>query len=112
MSTSLARVGGMRYSKCESIAEPSPPEQFWCMYIHGGADRGHGILLAPHRAVRPEEKEGRKEGDPRWHMFDVSMYVCMYGYMYVCMAVCMYVCMYVCMAVCMYGCVYVCLMYA
>jgi hypothetical protein len=63
------------------------------MYIHGGADRGDDILLAPHRAARQIHVEGRKEGrEPSpWNRDGqhksrggISMYVCSY---YVCMLV-------------------------
>ena len=91
----LAKVGGMRYStrlsKVRIHRGPSPAEQFWCMYIHGGADRGDDILLAPHRAARQIHVEGRKEGrEPSpWNRDGqhksrggISMYVCSYVCMY------------------------------
>ena len=89
----LAKVGGMRYStrlsKVRIHRGPSPPEQFWCMYIHGGADRGDDILLAPHRAARQIHVEGRKEGNPHHGTGMASTnpeaaYLCMYAVMYVC----------------------------
>ena len=81
-----------RLSKVRIHRGPSPPEQFWCMYIHGGADRGDDILLAPHRAARQIHVEGRKEGNPHHGTGMASTnpeaaYLCMYAVMYVCMLV-------------------------
>ena len=89
----LAKVGGMRFStrlsKVRIHRGPSPPEQFWCMYIHGGADRGDDILLAPHRAARQIHVEGRKGTltmEPGWpaqiqrrHIYVCMQLLCMYA---------------------------------